>query len=551
MIKNFGTQESAYLSEIKPVFYYQFQTPKVTAAAGIFTRDMMHDDDYSTAFFSESERFFHNRTNGVLAQYNGKRDSYVEFVCDWEGMYSTLSREKFRILLAGRHYLDTFYYGFNYSMFHYAGQQGAPIENVVDLQLLNPCVGVRFNAFFDFDIKLGALLTAQRDRSFGHSWEKPCMGEFAFRISRWGLSLDERLYVGDNIHPFFYGHELEDGTPLPYGRELYPAESFFRTDQKVYSRTALSYRRSFFDDTVSVRAEFAAHRRPPWEPSKCWSWGETAQNRLQPAKIIKNNMASETNETREKSLNFLEEIIEESIARGETRAYRPVSRPNQTVTCISAAKSVCINWTGEEIWRQVQPCASTTRTPVKEDVEYVDSIKRDIQWLGFQWELERYASDYFDQLYEWAVVLIKKGLAYVDDQTQDEIRENRGTVSVPGTPSPWRDRSVEENFDLFTRMKNGEFPDGAKVLRAKIDMAPHPNSRRSRPDRHTASSTPSITARATNGIYPMCDFTPAAQLRLDRRIAPLDLRQNSTCTSLPTGSSGARHFPLTSTSSHA
>ena len=150
MIKNFGTQESAYLSEIKPVFYYQFQTPKVTAAAGIFTRDMMHDD-YSTAFFSESERFFHNRMNGVLAQYNGKRNSYVEFVCDWEGMYSTLSREKFRILLAGRHYLDTFYYGFNYSMFHYAGQQGAPIENVVDLQLLNPCVGVRFNAFFDFN----------------------------------------------------------------------------------------------------------------------------------------------------------------------------------------------------------------------------------------------------------------------------------------------------------------------------------------------------------------------------------------------------------------
>ena len=198
--------------------------------------------------------------NGGLAQYNGQGGgSYVEFVCDWEGMYSTLSREKFRILLAGRHYLDRFYYGFNYSMFHFAGQQDAPIENVVDLQLLNPCVGVRFNAFFDFDIKLGALLTAQRDRSFGHSWETPCMGEFAFRISRWGLSLDERLYVGDNIHPFFMGHELEDGTPLPYGRELYPAESFFRTDQKVYSRTALSYRRSFFDDTVSVRAEFAAH----------------------------------------------------------------------------------------------------------------------------------------------------------------------------------------------------------------------------------------------------------------------------------------------------
>ena len=157
MIKNFGSAESAYLSEIKPVFYYQFQTPKVTTVAGIFTRDMMHDDDYSTAFFTESYRFYHNRMNGVLAQYNGKRNSYVEFVCDWEGMYSTLSREKFRILLAGRHYLDTFYYGFNYSMFHFAGQKDAALENVVDLQLLNPCVGVKFNAFFDFDINSDVL----------------------------------------------------------------------------------------------------------------------------------------------------------------------------------------------------------------------------------------------------------------------------------------------------------------------------------------------------------------------------------------------------------
>lgn len=259
MVKNFGSQESAFLSEIKPVFYYQFLTPHVKAVAGIFTRDMMHDDDYSTAFFSESYRFTHNRMNGVLAQYNGRRDSYVEFACDWEGMYSTLSREKFRILLSGRHYLDRFYYGFNYSMFHFAGQKGLPLENVVDLQLLNPCVGVKFSAFFDFDIKLGALLTAQRDRSFGHSWETPCMGEFALRISRWGLSLDERLYVGQNLHPFFHGHTLDDGTPLPYGRELYPGESFFRTTEHVYSRTALSYRRSFFHDTVRVRAEFAAH----------------------------------------------------------------------------------------------------------------------------------------------------------------------------------------------------------------------------------------------------------------------------------------------------
>lgn len=260
MLQNFGEQNSSFVSEVKPLIYYQFETSHVRAVAGIFQRDLMHDDDYSTAFFTESHKFTHDRMNGVLAQYNGQRGSYVEFACDWEGMYSTASREKFRILFAGRHYFDRFYYGFNYSMFHYAGRKGETAEdeqeNVVDLQLLNPCVGVRFNAFFDFDIKLGALLTAQRDRSFGHKWETPCMGEFAFRMSRWGLTLDERLYVGDNIHPFFYGHP-EEG--IVYGRELYPAESFFRTTEKVYSRTSLSYRRHFFKDTVWVRAEFVAH----------------------------------------------------------------------------------------------------------------------------------------------------------------------------------------------------------------------------------------------------------------------------------------------------
>ena len=185
-------------------------------------------------------------------------------------------------------------------------------------------------------------------------------------------------------------------------------------------------------------------------------------------------MASETNETREKSLNFLEEIIEESIAGGETRIQTRFPPEPNGYLHIGHAKSICINFGLAKKYGGKCNLRFDDTNPTKEDVEYVDSIKRDIRWLGFDWALERYASDYFDQLYEWAVVLIKKGLAYVDDQTQDEIRENRGTVSVPGTPSPWRDRSVEENLDLFTRMKNGEFPDGAKVLRAKIDMA-HPN----------------------------------------------------------------------------
>ena len=141
---------------------------------------------------------------------------------------------------------------------------------------------------------------------------------------------------------------------------------------------------------------------------------------------------------------------------------------------IGHAKSICINFGLAKKYGGKCNLRFDDTNPVKEDVEYVDSIKRDIHWLGFDWAVERYASDYFDQLYDWAVVLIKKGLAYVDDQTQEQIRENRGTVSVPGTPSPWRDRSVEENLDLFERMKKGEFADGEKVLRAKIDMA-HPN----------------------------------------------------------------------------
>ena len=185
-------------------------------------------------------------------------------------------------------------------------------------------------------------------------------------------------------------------------------------------------------------------------------------------------MASATNETREKSLNFLEEIIEESIARGETRVQTRFPPEPNGYLHIGHAKSICINFGLAQKYGGKCNLRFDDTNPVKEDVEYVDSIKRDIRWLGFDWALERYASDYFDQLYEWAIVLIKKGLAYVDDQTQEQIRENRGTVSVPGTPSPWRDRSVEENLDLFQRMKNGEFPDGSKVLRAKIDMA-HPN----------------------------------------------------------------------------
>ena len=183
---------------------------------------------------------------------------------------------------------------------------------------------------------------------------------------------------------------------------------------------------------------------------------------------------SHDNSETTKPLNFLEEIITEDIAKGNTRVQTRFPPEPNGYLHIGHAKSICLNFGLAKKFGGKCNLRFDDTNPTKEDTEYVDSIKRDIHWLGFDWAGEYYASDYFDQLYQWAVVLIKKGLAYVDDQSQEQIRENRGTVTVPGKESPWRNRSVEENLDLFERMKNGEFEDGSRVLRAKIDMA-HPN----------------------------------------------------------------------------
>jgi len=175
----------------------------------------------------------------------------------------------------------------------------------------------------------------------------------------------------------------------------------------------------------------------------------------------------------QKSRDFLREEIDKDLAEGRYKGVitRFPPEPNAYLT-IGHTKAICINFgIAEEFGGQYNLRFDDTN-PAKEEQEYVDAIKEDIRWLGFEWgEHEYYASDYFPQLYEWAIALIEKGLAYVDDQTADEIRENRGTLKDPGKDSPYRERSIEENLDLFARMKAGEFSDGAKVLRAKIDMA--------------------------------------------------------------------------------
>jgi len=169
--------------------------------------------------------------------------------------------------------------------------------------------------------------------------------------------------------------------------------------------------------------------------------------------------------------NFLEEIIESDLASGKVDSIitRFPPEPNGYLH-LGHAKSICLNFGLAQKYGGKTNLRYDDTNPSKEDVEYVDAIKEDISWLGFHWEKELYASDYFDQLYQWAEELIQRGLAYVDDQTQEEISSGRGTVETPGRESPYRNRSVEENLRIFREMKAGVWPDGSKVLRAKIDM---------------------------------------------------------------------------------
>jgi glutaminyl-tRNA synthetase len=177
--------------------------------------------------------------------------------------------------------------------------------------------------------------------------------------------------------------------------------------------------------------------------------------------------------TRVERSDFIRDVVAADLASGRIASVvtRFPPEPNGHLH-IGHAKSICLNFgIAAEFGGRCHLRFDDTN-PTKEEQEYIDAIKADVRWLGFDWGEHLYhASDYFEQLYEWAVHLIRAGLAYVDDQSADEIRETRGTLTEPGTDSPWRGRAVEENLDLFARMRAGEFPDGSRVLRARIDMA--------------------------------------------------------------------------------
>lgn len=190
-------------------------------------------------------------------------------------------------------------------------------------------------------------------------------------------------------------------------------------------------------------------------------------------KFMSNTEHTLENAENTRTHNFITQIIDEDLASGKHKSVhtRFPPEPNGYLH-IGHAKSICLNFGLAKEYNGLCNLRFDDTNPVKEDVEYVDSIKADVEWLGFKWEGEpRYASDYFDALYGYAIELIEKGLAYVDELSPDQMREYRGTLTEPGKNSPYRDRSVKENLALFERMKNGEFAEGTLSLRAKIDMA--------------------------------------------------------------------------------
>ncbi len=212
----------------------------------------------------------------------------------------------------------------------------------------------------------------------------------------------------------------------------------------------------------------------------------------------------------QKSKNFIEEAIEQDMQQKEARVQTRFPPEPNGYLHIGHAKALFIDFSMAEQYGGKCNLRYDDTNPTKEDEEFVDAIQEDIRWLGFQWDHVFYGSDYFDTCYDLAVKLIKKGVAYVCDLTKEQMREYRGTLTEPGKNSPWRDRSVEENLDLFQRMKNGEFPDGSRTLRAKIDMA-SPNINMRDPAMYRIIHMSHHHTGDKWCIYPMYDFAHPIQ----------------------------------------
>ena len=246
LLKDFGSNR--FIDEAKLVAFYQFENDRFGANAGIFPRERLIGR-YSHAFFSEEYLIRHALIQGVAMRHTGKQ-AFVELAIDWDGLYSTYTREKFRVLAATEgQFAEYFYAGATASLQHFANKstfQG----NVVDNALINPYIGAKFSKFFNFDLRLGYLQSLQQDRGADNGWVAPMGGELFFKMERWGVFISNNLYLGKSLTPMF---NTVGADGQIYGAELYTCDPLYGTNQKVYNRTGIGYGRTFSQKWGGVR----------------------------------------------------------------------------------------------------------------------------------------------------------------------------------------------------------------------------------------------------------------------------------------------------------
>ncbi len=251
LLQNFGHND-VFLSKVRPLMYYRFKSHNVEATAGIFDIKELAGD-YPRAMVSDSMTFYENRLQGFMGRYTSTRrtNSYVELALDWCGMrYDQTARERFRILSAGRMAFGekgVFNIGYALQLYHFAGSNTD--RSVSDNLMLNPFIGTDFNAYLDFSIKAGALVAPQRLRQLKQGWKIPCGALVDIAISRWGVKIENELYIGDNLMTYYD----------VYGGGLYLGDNFYRTTKGIYNRTMVGYERKFFDDTLHIEAGMLFH----------------------------------------------------------------------------------------------------------------------------------------------------------------------------------------------------------------------------------------------------------------------------------------------------
>lgn len=251
LLKDFGSVK--FIDHAKFIAFYQFENERYGANAGIFPRHKLIGN-YSRAFFSEEHLIYNPLIQGIALRHMGKQ-AEVELAVDWNGLYSPETREQFRVLLSTEgKFANHFHAGAAASLQHYANKstfQG----NVVDNALVNPYIGAKFSAFFNFDIRLGYLQALQQDRAADNGWIAPMGGELYFRMERWGVFIDNNLYLGKGLTPL-RNTIGADGAPYGGGRSgLYTGDPLYGTKQKIYNRTGIGYSQKFAEDRVKVHAE--------------------------------------------------------------------------------------------------------------------------------------------------------------------------------------------------------------------------------------------------------------------------------------------------------